>query len=928
MTADPIFVDRVDERRVLEDLVESARARDSGALVVFGDAGMGKTALLDLAATLGDLPISRISGVEAEQEFGFAALHRLFLPFIHLSQQLPPPQRKALETAFGLVEEGPPDRFMVGLAALNVLAAEAADSGLLCVIDDAQWIDVESLNTLAFVARRLQAEGIILLFGLRTPLAPPPALTGIPRLEVGGLPFQAAFDLLTHTAARSMSSRVAQRVIVETGGCPLALLELGKDLIETHSAERDPPTVGLTIGSQLEDHFLQQINALPTDVQLLLLVASADTSGDRALVSKVARDLGIGLDAQREAEHQRILLDGTEIRFRHPLIRAAVYARAEPEQRRVVHQALADATEKTAYPDRWARHIALGAAGPSEPLAAELEAMSQMAQARGGYWAQATLLVQAANLSESLETRSVRRLSAAAAAVSAGAHTFAAELLDQAEPYLSDPSDLAEAQQLRGRLAIPLHGPPRAPALLLDAARLFVPLSMDTAREVLLEAFDAYAISGRFTSEISPSDIALVAAKTSVTSDSLTLRDHLLDGATAFFGGDRTAAYGHYRDAADLIRAGGDTDEQVAKWALFGYIVMNDIFDDAAYNRWVARTDTYSRQNGALLVLLYNLFAQMYVDVRAGRLRAAAGRHAEILDVAAAIGSLAQLYPQMDYFVRAWLGDEEGTRAATATLIEANTAFGIDSTVVQAHWALAILHIGASRYRDALAETDFLCAQNIPGFPALALPFAVEAAVKCGQIHKAERALADLESRAGPSGTPWALGLVARSRALLSAAPEAEKHFLDAIVLLEQTSVETDVAHTRLLYGEWLRRERRLLDARNELRMAHGFFAEMGAMSFAKRAEIELLATGERARPRSIDVGESLTPRERQIAQLAADGLSNMDIASQLFISSATVDYHLRKVYRKLGVSSRGLLAKALSTQDSLPNTPGVSEVD
>jgi DNA-binding CsgD family transcriptional regulator len=515
-----------------------------------------------------------------------------------------------------------------------------------------------------------------------------------------------------------------------------------------------------------------------------------------------------------------------------------------------------------------------------------------------------------------LQTRSIRLLSATAAALNAGAHPSAAEFLDQAEPYLVEPVDIAEAQHLRGRLTMRLPEPPKAPALLLAAARSFLPMSMSRAREVLLEAFDAYAISGRFTLEISPEDIASVAEETNATSGVLTLQDHLLDGTRAYFGASRSQAYGHYRRATHLLRFGEVTDNQIAQWSTAGTWVATEMFDDSAYNILAARADTHARQTGALLVLLFNLFTQMHADVRAGRLRAASGRHAEIIDVAAAIGLPAEIYSPMDDIVRAWAGDDEGTQAATAAVIEVSSAVGVDTFVIGAHWALAVLHIGAGRYREALAETDFICEQNVLGYPAQALPLAVEAAVRSGQIEKAQSALADLESRAGPSGTPWALGLLARSRALLSDSPEAERYFQEAIGLLQQTSVTTDVAHTRLLYGEWLRREKRRVDARTQLRMAHDYFAEMGAMGFAKRAEIELLATGERARPRAIQSGETLTPQERRVAEFAADGLTNIEIASQLFISSATVDYHLRKVYRKLDVGSRVRLAKALRTLD------------
>jgi DNA-binding CsgD family transcriptional regulator len=941
MPAEPIFADRIDERQVLADLAESARRGDSGALVVYGEVGMGKTALLDLAVSVSDLPVSRISGVEAEHAFGFAALHRLFVPFMDRVRLLPAPQRMALESAFGLLEASPPDRFLVGLAGLGVVAAEAAESGLLCVVDDAQWIDLESLQTLAFIGRRLRAESVVLLFGLRTEVDLPPALAGIPTLEVGGLPHQAALDVLTHATARSMSSAEARRVVRETGGCPLALWELGKELAETHSTNGGGPLEHLPISHRLQDHFSQQVGRLSPDAQLLLLVAATETSGDRALVWTVARRLGCGVDAEMEAERLRLLLPGPEIRFRHPLIRSAVYARADPRQRRTVHQALAEALPQSTYPDRWAHHLAFGAAGPSEHLAGELEAMSQLAQARGGYSAQTDLLVHAARLSETLEARSVRLLNAAAAAFAAGTNAYAADLLDQAEPHLLDSAAIAEAQYLRGLIAIPLSQNAKAPALLLAAARSFLPLSTKRAREALFAAFTAYMSTGRFTVDLSPHDIAAEAEKTRPLDDPPTVLDHLLDGTTAFYSTGPSRAYEHYRRAADLVHAGKLTADQVAQYfVVFVGWVWAEVLDDWTYSLWMARTEAYARQHGALYLLVNTLVGQMFVDVRAGRLPAAASRLTEAHDLATAIGQPAEFFLGLDVLVRAWAGDEEGTQAAATAYIEINTALGIEMAVLFAHWALAVLHLGAARYEEALAETDFLRAQTTIGFTTEALPLAVEAAVRAGQIDKARRALADLEPRALASGTPWALGLLARSRALLTNGPEAETYYLEALWLLQQTTVATDVGRTRLVYGEWLRRQRRRRDARTQLRLAHDFFAEIGAIGFAQRAENELLATGERSRPRSVEHALALTPQERRVAELASNGLSNQEIASQLFISTATVDYHLRKVYRKLNIRSRVRLKTALEpavpsvkvrtmpTRDRPRNSAGSSNPD
>jgi len=876
---------------------------------------MGKTALLDYAASVSSLPVARISGIEAEQAFGFAALHRLFLPFIDKIQVLPPPQRTALENAFGLLAESPPDLFMVGLAALTLLAAQSESSGLLCIIDDAQWIDLESLQTLAFVGRRIRAEGIVILFGLRTHLGVPPDLSGIATLEVGGLPYDDAVRLLGHAAERPLSVAVAQRIVTGTNGCPLALWELGKNLAEGGISDRDRVLEPLTISHRLEDHFFQQVTSLPAETQLLLLIAAVDTTGDRALVRTVGLALGCGMDAQEEAERLRLLLPGPRIRFRHPLIRSAVYARTDSEQRRVVHQALAEAMDKGAYPDLWGRHVALGAIGPSERLATELEAMSERARARGGYSAQAALLAQAADLSESTQARSARLLSAATAAVGAGMHSYATDLLGQAEPHLADGAAAAEAQRLRGLLWIQLFQPAKAPASLLAAARALLPLSNGRAREVLLEAFEAYTMSADFTEDITSHDIASAVQETRAEGEASTLEDHLLDGSAALFTKGRVAAYEHYRELGQLLREGKITD-QILKRGTFGALVMDEIFDDQAFAMWAERADGYARKSGALLALLFNLFSLEEVDVRAGRLGGAAGRQAEALDLAAAAGLPVDYFSHLDFTVWAWSGDEDRTRSATAAVIAINTAIGSAQPVTNAHRALATLHLGAGRYRDALRETDWIRAHPMIGIGSLTLPLAVEAAIRAGEQHKAQDAFTELESRARASGTPWALGLMARSAALLTGSGEAEALFEQAIGFLAQTTVAIDLVHTRLLYGEWLRREKRKADARAQLQEAYDQFTAIGAKGFAKRAEAELLATGARMQPRPVRPGTGLTPQERRVAELAAQGLKNMEIASQLFISSATVDYHLHKVYRKLHVGSRVRLAKVLETQD------------
>ena len=916
MQEEAVFLDRAEERKAVDRLAESAREHRSGALVFYGDAGMGKTALLDYAASVSGLRVERLAGIESEQEFGFAALHRLLLPFLDGLGQIPVTQQAALQAALGLRRQQPADRFMVGLATLSLLAVESATKPLACLVDDAQWIDAESLVTLAFVGRRLRAEGIVLLFAIRSLFDVPSELAGLPAMQVAGLPTDAAGELLGRAAGRELGPDLTALIVNEMDGCPLALWEFGKEFADTYVADRRAPIEPLTIRHRLEDHFFEQLAQLSSDAQLLLLIAAADTSRDRALVWSVARELGCDVDAQHEAERHRLLLPGPELRFRHPLIRSTVYARADPELRRQVHRALAAAMGKTAFPDRWARHVALGAAGPSEELAAELERMSQLTQARGAYWAEATLLVQAADLSESLEVRSMRLLKAAGAAQKAGAHPYAAEILDRAHAYLSDPAAIAEANHIRGLLATGSSQPTKAPALLLDAAQAFLPLNMKRAREVLLESFYAYSISGRFTEKISPQDIVSVAERTTATSDPPTLQDHLLDGMTALFSEDQSTPFRQFASVGVLLQNGAVSDDDLVKWTALGCQLAMEMFDDGAYNLLCTRADSYARQNGALFVLLSNLFRLMQKDLRSGRIRSAGARHAEAIDLAAAIGLPTEYFLTMDDVVKAWAGDEEGTRAAAAASIEIHSAIGMERSVAGSHWALAVLHIGAGRYQEALVQTEILRDQNAIGFAGQALPLAIEAASRLGEMDMANEALAGLELRAEASGTPWARGTLASSRALVADPREAVAYYQEAIDLLLETSVAIDVARTRLLYGEWLRRQKRRVEARAQLRTAHDYFAEIGAMNFAKRAEAELLATGERVRPRTVEHAAELTNQERRVADLASEGFSDREIASQMFISAATVQYHLSKVYRKLGINSRGRLKGALSTSE------------
>jgi DNA-binding CsgD family transcriptional regulator len=907
------LLDRIEERALLDALLDEAREGTSGALVLHGEAGMGKTALLDYAADRArDLQLVRVSGIEAEHEFGFAALHRLLVPFLGQVGSLPPPQRQALEAAFGLSVQDPADLFMVALATLTLLADAASSHGLLCLVDDVQWIDRASLQALAFVGRRLSKDGVALILGMRSSDAALSALSGLPTVEIKGLPDDAAIELLSQVVPGSLDPHIARRVVSETSGCPLALAELAEELTATQWVGASHLSEPIPISRRLEAHFRRQVDILPPEVQTFLLVAAAETSQDPVLVRRVATQLGCGSGVEELAISERLLTTEPQVEFRHPLIRSAVYAGASGEERRRVHHALAAALDKTAEPDRWAQHLIGSASGPNDTLAAEVEEAAHWARNRGGYAAEAFLLSHAADLTEDLSHRSARLLKASAAALNAGEPTRAEALLSRARSGLSDPILMAEAQQLNGRLRVPLVQPSAAPALLLDAARQFLPFDVERARESLLEAFDAYLISAHLTIETDGVEIAELARTTAKPTRRHRLADHLLDGTSLLLAKGYVEAIEEFRDAARIMRDAPISMEEITRWGAYGVIVSNELFDDRTYSEWAHRVESMTRDAGALLVLLFTLFALAQQKIRIGDFSAADAHYEESLEIVAAIGQPVDPYRLAKVELLAWRGDEADTRAAAKACIDVGTAIGSATVVFQAYRAIAILELGAGNYADALRAAEFATVQKAIGWTNQSLPLLVEAGVRSGDREAAMRALAELQMRATASGTPWALGLLARSQALLSEDATAEHFFQAALEKLADTAVVIDLAHTRLLYGEWLRRQKRRVDARVQLRSAYEQFSSMGAMKFAERSRLELAVTGEHVRPRTVGYTSELTPQERQIAELASTGETNREIAAKLFISANTVDYHLRKVFQKLGIASRRQLARAL----------------
>jgi DNA-binding CsgD family transcriptional regulator/tetratricopeptide (TPR) repeat protein len=899
------LIGREQEREALDDLLDAVEDGFGRACVLHGEPGMGKTRLLEYATeTRPQIPNVWVTGVEAEKDLGYAALHRLLRRFLPRTAQIPARQRDALDAAFGLVADAPRDRFLVGLATLTLLADVAVHEGLICVIDDAQWIDEDSLVVLAFVGRRLAADRMALLFGLRDTETPTPALAGLPTVSIQGLPDDVALELLA-TQVDVVDGDLGRRIVAATSGCPLALLELASELTEDQLRGAGVLSEPLPIGRRLEEHFHRQVLDLNQGAQRFLLVAATETSGDAALIRRAAAEIGAGAQAEDDATSSGLLTASSVVAFRHPLIRSAIYAGAPAELRRTAHNVLAANIDRESDPDRRARHLAAAARGPDEGLALELEQAAERARRRGGYSAEASFLLQAGQLTPDRQARATRLLSAATAALNAGLPQRAESMLEQARAGLQDPLLLAEALHLEGRLCVPLLNIPMAVGTLLDAARSFGPINPGQAREVLLEAANAGLVSQQFTVGAARHDVAELSLATSPKDPSdRTLTDELLDGAALLQRMDYARAVPHLRDAAETLARGSVSDDDILSRYSFGDMVANELWDEQVLERWSCRVEEFAREHGALFALQYALLALARADVRAGRFAAAEAHYDEAVEITRAKGGV----PVLELFkvdLHAWRGDELETVQSATSLIELGSEFGLGTSVLIAHRALALLALSSGRYSDALNSVRPLVDQNHPAWTCHALSLAVEAGARSGDLEVAARCLEQLRERTTAAGTPWALAQLAQSQALMTGTAEAEDLFIEAISLFERTTVMTELVYAHLHYGEWLRRQNRRQDARKHLTVAHDRFSAMGAHGFAARAQIELAATGAKVRQRSVETQNDLTPQEAQVARLAAAGATNSEIGARLFISASTVDYHLRKVFRKEGISSR-----------------------
>jgi DNA-binding CsgD family transcriptional regulator len=896
------------ERERLGQLLTAIRSGRSGVLVVRGEAGIGKTALLeDMVEQASGCVVSRAAGVQADMELPFAGLQQLFGSMLAPLERLPGPQRDAVEVAFGLRSGPPPDRFEVGLAILGLLAEVTEQEPLVCVVDDAQWLDQASARTLAFVARRLMAESVALVFAVRDP-ADEQTFAGLPELIVGGLNDEDARAVLGLAIAGRVDERVVDRIVAETRGNPLALLELPRGLSAAELAGGFGVSSTQPLSARLEQSFLGRVRSMPDHTQRFLLLAAAEPVGDPALMMRGAELVGLGVEAAAPAEAAGLLELAAQVRFQHPLVRSAIYRAAPMAARQAVHRALAEATDAQSDPDRRVWHRAQAALGADEDLAAELERSADRAQARGGLAAAAAFLERAAALTPDRARRGRRALAAAQAKYLAGSPQAAWTLLESAASAPLDALQIAMAQRLRGRIALHVTRSGEGPPVLLDAARRLESLDPGLARETHLEALHAAAVAGRLGPGMRAAATAARAAPTAPGAQHAS--DLLLDGlAVRFTDGMRAGAPIVKRALAALLDGNGDYEDDM-RWPWLACRVAADLFDDETWHLLASRYVLIARGAGALGVLPIALMHLSLMHVFEGELDTAAALVEEIDSIIDATGSRRISIPKLT--LAAYKGDEARASEVIDQAQRDAITRGEGFVLTFGEHAYAVLHNALGHYETALDNARRAAAQDELDASAWSLPELVEAAVRSGKPDVAVDAFERLRERTQVAGTEWALGVEARSRALLSDGALAEGLYREAIDRLGRSRVALDLARAHLLYGEWLRRRARRVDAREQLRTAHARFAEMGAEAFAERAGRELLATGETARKRTIETRDELTPHEARIARMARDGASNQDIATELFVSRKTVEYHLHKVFAKLGISAREQLAYVL----------------
>lgn len=889
-------------------LVSRARAGRSGVLVVRGEAGIGKTALLEHGREAADASGFRVDssiGVAAEAQFAFAGLHQLCEPLLDRADALPDPQRSALGVAFGRQGGAAPDRFLVGLATLNLLAEVAEEAPLLCLVDDAQWLDEASAQVLAFVARRLAAERIALVLAARDqPEGESLAFAGLPELRLSGLGESDARALLAGAVRTPLDDRVRDRIVAEARGNPLALLELplSWQLAQRAGGFELPEVLG--VPNRIEESFRRRSSSLPTETRLFLLLAAAEPTGDVALLWRAVEQLGIVREASTPAEAAGLLEIDTRVRFRHPLVRSAVYQNATLRDRCRVHGALAAATDPQVDPDRRAWHSAHAVLGTDEEVAAALERSAGRARARGGIAAAAAFLQRSTELTPEPADRTRRALEAAQAKHEAGASEAALELLAVAEAGRLDSLERGRLALLRAQIVFHLTRSSEVPGMLLDAAVTLAPLDAALSRETYLHALDAAIVNGDGPGALRVAEAALTGPGPGVHARPV---DLLLDGLAMSVARGFAEGAPQLRLALEALRRSareGDLHAIESRpWLWLAGRVAVGILEDGLAHELAACNVDLARADGAMVGLPAALRLQANVLIISGQLTRAEELAAESSTITEATGGVMLRHAHI--ILAAWRGDRADVTELN-DLTRRDARFPEDGVeAALAYYALAVLHNGLGEYSAAQHSADRARDSVELSLSSVGLPELIEASVRVGDAERAGLALEQLSSRARAIGTSWALGLEARSRALTITGPEAEEHYREAIAQLGSSLIAGETARAHLLYGEWLRRAGRRQDAREQLRTAHELLSDMGAEGFAARAARELRATGEHPRKRTAQPTDALTAHELHIARLVATGATSREVGAQLFLSPRTIEAHLRNIFRKLGITSR-----------------------
>jgi DNA-binding NarL/FixJ family response regulator len=898
------------ERAAIDRILDAVRGGLSGTLILRGEPGVGKTTLLRYAINAAsDLRVSSITGVESEISMEFGGLHQLLLPFLPLLDDLPPPQRGALRVAFGQQTGPPPEQFLVGLAALTLFSRAAQDQPLLCAIDDAHWLDPESAQALGFVARRLYADRVGII-ATSDELVPSPSAVGLPTVTLSGLPDAEARDLLATVSGGALNAQAVDRILADTRNNPLALVELGTEYTADQLSARAALPEPLPLGQRLREHFLRQVRGLAPDSQEFTLLAAADLGGACGGLWRAAVRAGIDPEmAAADTGWAGVLqFSGDSVRFSYPLLRSAVYHGANAADRRRAHRILAEAGD----PELRSWHLAAAAILPDEELAAELQRAAERAAARGGYAARAGLLRRSADLTPNDGRRAEREVALADATLTAGDLGGAQAVLHAALPRLTTVTARGQAQQLAGAIRFAQGDAAGAARILAGAAQA---LAHDDrlARDTMIGALQAAMWSGpELTTEIA----RLARAFPPVSGAAPSVSDLLLEGYGARFTLGYQASVRPFRAAVSALLA-DDLDPSVGlRCFALGAAAAGSLWDDRATldlsDRWVAAT----RATGALTTLPVALSFYATANANAGRLREADESWATMLEVLTLSHGLGVLgsNSRRNGLALAYRGNLAEARAMGLDLFARSVGQGQGRAADIGAYIAALADLLGGNYAAATSRALTVVENGHAYTVERTLPELVEAAFRAGQREVAASAYETLSQRALAAGTPWGLGLRARCAALLAEDAEAEGYYQEAIGQLDRCQMAVDLARAHLLYGQWLRRGKRRRGAGAELRTAHDMCAAMGARRFADLAAGELSAAGEHARARTPETLTTLTPQESRIADLTADGASNSEIAAQLFISPSTVDYHLRKVFRKLNVTSRTQLAGRLKS--------------